>query len=245
MDIYYAVTGVLQQFLHVPQTVTKIQASPDGSILFFSHPLSVTMWDIQTGGLIHTFITESEVSSIAVSMAHIACGFSDGSVIFWNTHTKEKGGGFGNGQPVVSIYWLSPRKLAVATQSTLYVHDIIVGDTSYRLIPGNVWGMVYLEDKGEFLVGASRLGMGAGQEECFFTTVAYGQWPGLEQELPHFQSTNLLQSFVHGGQLSSPTLVDKEIVCIIPTNGVQLFNTSSYDWTNSPPLLGAATSVAV
>jgi hypothetical protein len=48
------------------------------------------------------------------------------------------------------------------------------------------------------------------------------------------------------GELSSPTLVSEEIVCITPPSGVQLFNIRSLRQTsNKPPLLDAATSVAV
>jgi WD40 repeat protein len=118
VNVYDAVTFVLQQSLHAPEAVTKIQGSPDGSTLFFAHSYSVTMWDVQTGGLTHTFTTRSEITDIAVSTTgdHIACGSSDGSVAFWNTHTKEEGKGFGNGQPVVTICWLPSLELAVATQ---------------------------------------------------------------------------------------------------------------------------------
>ena len=53
------------------------------------------------------------------------------------------------------------------------------------------------------------------------------------------------QSPVYSEKLSSPTLVGKQIACITLTNGVQLFDTSSFTWTNNPPLLDAATSVAI
>jgi WD40 repeat protein len=136
VNIYDAVTGVLQQSLSPSETVTKIQASPDGSTLFFAHSSSVTMWDVQTGGLIHTFTTQSEVNDIAVSTSgdHIACGSSDGSVRFWNIHTKKEGRGFGNGQPVVTICWLSPQKFAVATQNSLYICDVTAGEPGQPLL---------------------------------------------------------------------------------------------------------------
>jgi len=243
VNAYDAVTFTLQLSVCAPEKVAKIQSSPDGSILFFAHSLSVTMWDVQTGGLIHTFTTQSEINDIAVSTTgdHIACGLSDGSIVFWNTHSKEEGKGFGNGQPVVTTHWLSHCALAVATQNTLYVHDIIVDETSDSFpIPGHVWGMVYLEDRGEFLVGTVQLNSGAGQEECSFVTVRltqHGLEPGEPAQLQR-------QPLRHSGQLLSPVLVGEEIACIIPVNGVQSFNTNSHKWTN-PPLLDAATSVAV
>ena len=161
MNIYDAVTGILQQSISPSETVTKIQTSPDGSTLFFAHSSSVTMWDIQTGGLIHTFTTQSGINDIAVSTSggHIACGSSSGFVAFWNIRTKKEGKGFGNGQPVVAICWLSPQKLAVATQNSLYIHNVTAGEILDSLsVPDRVWGMVYLADKDEFLVGTSRPG---------------------------------------------------------------------------------------
>jgi WD40 repeat protein len=94
------------------------------------------MWDVQTGGLTHTFTARSEINDIAVSRTgdHIACGSSDGSITFWSTHTKEEGEGFGNGQPVVAIFWLSPCQLVVATQGTVYTHDIDDGETLVLLL---------------------------------------------------------------------------------------------------------------
>jgi hypothetical protein len=38
VNVYDAVTFVLQQSLHTPETVTKIQGSPDGSICFLPIP---------------------------------------------------------------------------------------------------------------------------------------------------------------------------------------------------------------
>ena len=245
VNVYDAVTFVLQQSLPIPEKVTKIQGSPDGSILFFAHSFSVTMWDMQTGGHIDTFTIKSKISDIAISTTgdQIACGSSDGSVTFWNTHTKEKGTGFWNSQPVVAICWMSPWELAVATQSAFYIRNTLDGRTLDREIPGHVWGMVYLRDEDEFLVGTSRQRSGMDQES-YFVTIQYKEQHDSESAEPKLSYTR--QSPIHNGQLSSPTLMGKDILCITgPENGVRLFSTSSHNWTNTPPLLGAATSVAV
>ena len=243
--IYDALTFVLQQSIQAPETVAKMQCSLDGSILFFAHSFSVTMWDVQTGGLIHTFITQSQTNDMAVSASgdYLACGLSSGSIVFWNTQSKKEGKGFGNGQPVVTTYWISPEELAVATQNTLYIHNITTGEASDTIpISGHVWGMVYLEDRGKFLVGTLLPSIEGGQEECCFVAIKWAQWHGLK-------SGNLRQSKrqppTYTGQLLNPILVGEEIACITPANGVQLFNTISYEWTNSPPLLDAAKSMAV
>jgi hypothetical protein len=253
VNIYNAVTGVLQQSLSPLKPVTKIQASPDGSTLFFAHSSSVTMWDVQTGGLIHTFTTQPTVNDIAVSTSgdHIACGSSNGSVRFWNVCTKVEGRGSGNSQSVVTICWLPPQKLAVATQNSLYICDTTTGKIMDNLsILDHVWGMIYLADKEEFLVGTSSR---VDRELCFLETISHRYPEPLEKRRPAVNRGRLVrrklyrgkQSPAHHGQLTSPTLVGKVIVCVTPPMGVQSFDTSSHVWTNSPPLLDAATSVAV
>ena len=256
VNTYNAVTGVLQQSLCVPGTVTKIQDSPDKSILFCAHSFSVTMWDVQTGGLIHTFTTLSEISDMAISKAgdHIACGLSDGSITFWNIHTKEEGKGFGDGYPVVTIHWLSSLELVVATQSSVYIGNIATVCTSSSLsFPGCMWGMVYLGNDGgsdKFLVGTSLPGIGLDQELCSLETISH-QHPSPHQsfadfrELIHLRAPQGRHPPTHLGQLTCPMYVGDKIVCITPPSGVQLFDPGSHNWTNSPPLLDAATSVAI
>jgi WD40 repeat protein len=248
VNIYDAVTFVLRQSLRTPETVTKVQGAPDGSTLFFAHPYSVTMWDLQTGGLTHTFSTQSEITNIAVSMTggHIACGSSDGSVTFWDTHTKVEGEGFGNGQPVVTICWLSPLKLAVATQRVVFIRDISIGETSASFsIPGRVWGMIYSPslDRSKLLVGASQPDKKTGRSSAFLTVITFdlervsGAQP---QELLYTQPLTR-----PGEELSNPALADKVIACITPPRGVQSFDTKTWCSTGNLPLLDAATSVAV
>ena len=200
VNIYDAAAFVLQQSLRAPETVTKIQGSPDGSILFFAHSYSVTTWDVQTGGLTHTFTTRSKIEDIAVSPIgdHIACGSSDGSVAFWNIHTKKEGEGFGNGQPVVTIHWVSPLELAVATQGGVYFRDIATDTTLNNFsIPG-VWGMVYLPGiRDVFLVGVLQPGKGKNQE--FYSLIRQDTMMSAH---PH--------SATYSGLLLSPTLVRSE-----------------------------------
>ena len=114
--------------------------------------------------------------------------------------------------------------------------------------------MVYLGDKDEFLVGTSRPGLGEGQKLCSFETISHRRpEPRLEKIQPMTRRGRLVRQRIHGarrppthpGQLACPTIVGKEIVCITPPSGVQSFSLESYDWTNNPPLLGAATSIAV
>ena len=257
VNIYDAVTGILQQTLSASESVTKIQTSPDGSTLFFAHSSSVTMWDVQTGGLIHTFTTQPEVNDVALSASgdHIASGSSDGSVRFWSTRTKVEGKGFGNGQPVVTVCWLSPQKLAVATQNCLYIRDVVAGRTLENItVPDRVWGMLYFEEKDEFLVGTSRPGLQADQELYSLEIISHQRPKPFEkrnsavdrgQPAHRSPAHRRNQSPTLPGQLMRPTIVGKEIACITPPSGVQSFSTESFSWTNNPPLLSAATSVTV
>jgi hypothetical protein len=236
VNIYDAAAFVLQQSLRAPEIVTKIQGSPDGSILFFAHSYSVTTWDVQTGGLTHTFTTRSKIEDIAVSPIgdHIACGSSDGSVAFWNIHTKKEGEGFGNGQPVVTIHWVSPLELAIATQGGVYFRDIATDKTSNDFSILGVWGMVYLPgSRDEFLVGVLQPGKGKHRE--LYSLICYDR----------MMSTHTRRSATYSGRLLSPTLVDDKIMCITPPNGVQLLDAETCEWTKSPLLLDAATSVAI
>ena len=251
MNIYDAITGVLQQSLSAPEIVTKIQASPDGSTLFFAHSLFVTMWDVQTGGLIHTFTTPSKINDIALSTTgdHIACGLSDGFVEFWNIHTKRKGRIFKNGQPVITIHWQSPMELVVAAQSSVYIHEIASGATSNTVsIPGHVWGLVHLCND-EFLVGTLMSGKGTNQEQCSLKVVSCRHQSVVHGRQPPMRLGQLVlqerQSPVHYGQLTHPMIVGDKIACITPPSGVQLFSTKSYDWTKTPPLLATAMSMSI
>jgi len=245
VNIYDPVTFVLHQSLSTPEAVTKIQVSPDGTILFFAHSLSVTMWEVQTGGLIHTFTVESEISDLAASTTgdYIACGSSDGSIAFWDIHIKEgRSKHLENGQPIVTVCWVSPLMLAVATQHSIYLHSTAINSVlDIHPIQGQVWGMVCPVvgvmgggNEGELLVGT--LWLSAGVDWYFFRAVKY---------TGESLSISASQLLTHCGQLSQPMLVGEEIVCIIQPTGVQSFNTRSYNSTNNPTLLDTATSVAL
>jgi hypothetical protein len=251
VDIYDAVTFVLQQSLRVSEPVRMILTSPDGSTLFFAHLYFVTVWDVQTGGLTHTFTPTftilSGIANTAVSTTgdHIACISYEGSVVFWNNHTKEEGRGFDieNGERVVAIHWMLPLELAVVTETTVCIRNIATGETLNKFsVPGHAWGVVYLGDPGEFLVGISRSGLGADQEWCFLKISKSGLGGALVPQEPNPSDTQPLR---YPGVLSKPRLAGEEIVCITDNRGVQSFNHRSMKWAGNPPLLDAAKSVTV
>jgi len=83
VGIYDSVTGVLRLSLNLPDPIQAIAGSSDGSTLFCTHREnpSVTIWDIQTGGLIQTLTLEGEARH-PIQATTIS---PDGSVLF-STH---------------------------------------------------------------------------------------------------------------------------------------------------------------
>ena len=245
VNIYDAVTFALEQSLHTPQSVTRVQGSGDGSILHSAHSQSVTSWDIQTGGLVDTFHTRSKINDTVISQTdgHIACSLFDGSVAFRNALTKNEGS-FGDNQPIVSLCWLTSTELAVATKRSIYIADIATGSTSESFpLPDLVWGMVVLSSD-VLMVGTSKAGEGLGgdQMSCSLSSITCkrSQSGQHQRVLRHMGGP----APVYRGQLTCPSYVEKEIACITPPSGVQVFNAIRGIWVR-PSLLDKAVSVAV
>jgi len=128
VKVYDAVTGVLRLSLNVSRQVTKTEGSSDGYILFCAHQRSreITLWDMQTGGLIHTFTTGFEVSDIAVSLTgkYVASCSSNGVFKFWEMENR-CGGSRSFGEPVVSLCWLEPEdQVALAFKETVVILEV-------------------------------------------------------------------------------------------------------------------------
>lgn len=243
VNIYNAVTFAIEQSLHTLQPITRIQGSGDGSILYSAHSHSVMSWDIQTGGLINTFHTRSEISDTAISQmdGHIACGLSDGSVACWNAHTKNERN-FGNGPPVVAVRWLSSAELVVATKSFVYVTDIVTGSVSISVrTPNPVWGIVVLSS-GTVVVGTSESGPG-GDREVYSLSHIGCKW-GSSSRSPWVIHQVERSQAEHHGQLICPMEVGRQIACITPPSGVRTL-TIAGGRLFRPSLLGKAKSLGV
>ena len=243
VNIYDAVTFALEQSLRIPQSVTRIQGSTDGSILYSTHSRSVALWDIQTGGLIDTFHTGSEINDTAVSQTdgHIACCLSDLSVVCRNGRTKNEDsflGYFVGCQPVVTICWSSPVKLAVATTNSIYIINIDTGVTLGGEGVFTVWGMV-VSWSDKLMVGVFQPD-GAEDQEVGTSSFIGSKWPRSEEPF-HLKGWETPKFC---GQLRSPMYVGNKIGCITPPNGVQVFHTLDHRWTK-PPLPEKAKSLAV
>ena len=88
-----------------------------------------------------------------------------------------------------------------------------------------------------------------GTEGCSFNIISRRRSSAFYERQSSMRLGQLVQeereSPIYTGKLMRPTIVGKEIACITLPNGVQSFDIESHNWTNNPPLLGAATSVAV
>ena len=92
VGIYDSVTGVLRLSLNPPNSIQAMAGSPDGSAFFCTRreSPSVTMWDIQTGGLIHTFVLKGEAKATVVSLKgrYLAYSLFDGTLNVWEVANK-------------------------------------------------------------------------------------------------------------------------------------------------------------
>jgi len=132
VGIYDSVTGVLRLSLSAPHPVQAITGSPDGSILSCTHreSPSITLWDIQTGGLVHTFTLTTEATDTAISLngRYVACGLSDGTVDVWDVANRMGGPVFGSGSPITCLCWLAPEeRLMVANETSVHIRDVTTG----------------------------------------------------------------------------------------------------------------------
>jgi len=131
VNVYDAVTGVLRLSLNPPQQVTKVEGSPDGSIIFFAHrqACEITVWDTQTGGLIRTLETAFEINDIAVSLTGKYLGGcpSGGTFVVWEVGSGRRDS-HSMDQPIVSICWLEPEdQVALALEYAVVVLEATTG----------------------------------------------------------------------------------------------------------------------
>ena len=148
--IYDSVTGVLRLSLRPEFPVQEMTGLPDGSLLVCTHigrPL-ITLWDIQTGGLVQTFILKGEAKGTTVSLKgrYLACEASEGTVNLWETASRTQ-------HPVPqerfrgnTPCWLAPEEMIMVVDGeTVYILNIITkGPPVHRLdVSGSVHSAVY------------------------------------------------------------------------------------------------------
>ena len=119
---------------------------PDGSLLVCTHrgrPL-ITLWDIQTGGLVETFILKGQAKHTTVSLNghYLACEGSESTVNFWETASRTQ-------HPVPwdqfrgnTPCWLAPEELImVMDQALVCIHNVVhKGPPTHKF---SIWGSVH------------------------------------------------------------------------------------------------------
>ena len=146
VGIYDSVTGALGLSLSPPHPIQSMTGSPDGSVLFCTHRTtpSVTVWDIQTGGLVYTFTLTTEATDTAVSLngRYLACSLSDGTVNVWEVASRVGGLTFVNGPTITCLCWLAPEeRLMVANETSAHIRDVAAGSVLVHRI--DIQGPIY------------------------------------------------------------------------------------------------------
>ena len=214
VGIYDSVTGALRLSLNLGHPVQAIAGSPDGSILFCAQKTpSITAWDMQTGGLIHTFVMEQDAPDIAVSSngRYLACGLSDGSVEVLEVADQMEGTTVWTSSPATCFCWLEPEEhLAVSTGPLVRIWDIVTG-TVLRHVPIQypVHHMVYSQKIDKLAIMASSTS-------------------GRVMTLINAHNATLFPKWVHRNVTCFAfSQTTEELVCSMEADGIQLFNIST------------------
>ena len=159
--IYDAASGASRLSLTPVNPVKAVRGSPDGSVLFCAHlDNSITLWDIQTGGLIRTFIPMEEVQAIAVSLEgrFLACGFPNGFEVWEVAKEVEdvvkevaevvEDAVMRGVSPVTHFCWLEPEEqLVIAWGALVDILDVVAGTKLRSFTVANfISGVAYSQE---------------------------------------------------------------------------------------------------
>ena len=160
VGVYDSVTGALRLSLSPKGPVRALEGSPDGSVLFCAHqgPL-ITMWDIQTGGLIHTFDLGVQVECIAICSKgrSLACGLSDGALKILDVANKTDVATSGRGSPVTHLCWLElDEEIVVVRETSVDILDVTARTVLRSFtIQGRICGVVYAQKLNKFAIAST------------------------------------------------------------------------------------------
>jgi WD40 repeat protein len=248
VNVYDAVTGVLRLTLNAPQRVMNVAGSPDGSILFCGHQLchDISLWDMQTGGLIHTFTTKSETSDIVVSSTGRylgSCSF-DGAFEFWDVESRCEGSGFWANR-VMCACWLEPEDhVALGFRKTVGVLEITTRRTlhTFSMAAGRARDTIPVDECIEWIAYS------AGQHRLAVYLISRNQGAIVVIDI----RTGLASvSYPWGDQL--PAMVSfafsdngDRVVCASGTNDIRFFDATvpRARWHNYPSRLGLIDSIS-
>ena len=217
--IYESATGVLELSLNPTGPVSAMKGSQDGSLLFCAHQRpSVTLWDIQTGGLIHTFALEQNARDIAVSSKdlYLACAFPDSTVKIWEVPTKVECAPIGDGLEVTHICWLDPKEqLAVTIRGSVQIWDVASARVLHRftMLDPTIRGIAYSQELGELVI---------------LTTSRTGSAVNIID--PHQGSPSVPHGIRRSIYCFALSLTTNQLVCGTEIPGLEVFNISTQHW---------------
>ena len=148
--VYDSVTGALRLSLRPELPILEMAGSADGWLLVCTHSgrHSITLWDIQTGGLVHTFILEGEVKHTAISLKgrYLACEASENTVNFWETASRKQ-----HPDPLEKLEgntpcWLAPENLIMVVDRGLaYIRNVVTKGLPVHkfTMPGTSYSAIY------------------------------------------------------------------------------------------------------
>ena len=217
VGVYDSVTGALRLSLSPRGPVRALEGSPDGFVLFCADKRRlVTMWDIQTGGLIHTFDLGSLVECIAICSKgrHLACGLSDGSIKILDVANKTDFATYGSGPPVTHLCWLEMgEQLVVARGTSAQVLDVIALTVLRDFtIQGRICGVVYARKLNKFAIASTS------ETKSTITVID--------------PRTDTLSTTTIMGQISCLAFsqITTEFVCVTENPGLELYNVPARSW---------------
>jgi WD40 repeat protein len=219
VGIYDSVTGVLKLSLSPGSPIQAITGSPNGYTLCCLHKTpSITVWDIQTGGLIHTFVLERNPEHITVSLKgrYLARGFSDESMEVWDVTNNIEVTAVWASSPVTCFCWLKPEEqLAVSTGRLVRVWDIVAGTLLHSFAMGYpVHHMIYVQKSNQLVIVA-------GSEPGNFSVEITNPWTGAIS-IPH--------RFPRQPSCLAFSQATKELVCEEEARGLHVLNVSTQRW---------------
>ena len=237
VSVYDSVTGTLRLSLSPGSLVQAIVGSPDGSTLLCasegsstgSDPMtgleympgfttSITGWDIQTGGLAYTFISEAWVEDMVICSKgrYLACRSLGGSVTIWEVAYKSEVATFGSGTRVTHLCWLEPGKqLVVAGWKSAEVWDVVTRRVLWSFtMDDGICGVAYAQRLDRFAIA----------------TTSESEPRGTITVVDPHTGTSFIHKISHrtSGLVFSP--VTNEFLCRIGTHAIGLFSLPARSW---------------
>ena len=129
--IYHAVTGALKLSLGPMDAIRVVGGTPDGSTLFCVHQKNlITLWDIQTGGLIRNFALTKGFHGTDISLKgrYLACGFSSSPIKVLEVANEAQDLATPDSPPNSPFCWLEPEEqLVIADGLSVHIWDVVAG----------------------------------------------------------------------------------------------------------------------